>query len=164
MTRIVDPVGSLFEEVLPIIVGTRRRDGTVQLNAAWFEYRDDHFWLNTWRGAHWLDHIEQQRGATLLLLDHADWQRTAQLLTRLVETTSVGAAEHADRLSFRYTGHPYQGQRVGRVLIKLSPFRVVSPLLERPTLQSESPTAIQSLQTVPARARFRIDPGGEANG
>jgi hypothetical protein len=39
-------VQAFLDEPLPIIVGTTRRDGCVQLNPAWYEHRDGHFWPN----------------------------------------------------------------------------------------------------------------------
>ncbi|HEY8678158.1 MAG TPA: pyridoxamine 5'-phosphate oxidase family protein [Candidatus Dormibacteraeota bacterium] len=31
-------------EVYPAILGTTRKDGSVQINPVWFEYRDGSFW------------------------------------------------------------------------------------------------------------------------
>jgi general stress protein 26 len=93
-------------EVMPAIVGTRRKDTTVQMNPIWFEYRDGYFWLNSWRGSAWMTHVERDRDVTLLLIDPKNMYRFAQVQGRLVEATAEGANEHIDRLSLRYTGNP----------------------------------------------------------
>jgi pyridoxamine 5'-phosphate oxidase-like protein len=116
---------SFFEEVMPVTVGTVRRNGSVRMNAAWFEYRDRFFWLNSWRGSKWLDAIERNRTATLFLIDPANMFRTAEVTTALVETTTEGATEHIERLSQRYTGGPYRSrQEQQRVIIQLDPLTV----------------------------------------
>ena len=128
-----DPISEVtarfFEQVMPVVVGTRRRNGSVHLVTAWFEYRGDQFWLNSWRGSDWLKHIERDREATLLFVDPADISRVAEAETRLIETTEIGADDHIHRLAHRYTGAPYSwlsGQT--RVTILLEPVRVRSNL------------------------------------
>jgi hypothetical protein len=118
-----------FAEVMPAVVGTRRRNGSVHLVTAWFEFRDGEFWLNSWRGARWLEQVERDGVATLLLVDPADMNRVAEVEAHLIETTEAGADDHIHRLSYRYTGGPYgdlTGQR--RVTIRLEPVRVRSSL------------------------------------
>ena len=125
---------AFVQEVFPAIVGTKRRDGTVQMNPIWFEYRDGYFWLNSCQGSHWMAHIERDRDVTLLLLDPRDRYRWAQVQGRLVTATTEGADEHINQLSLRYTGNPvYQYRRPGmrRVTLKIEPLRITGPLAER---------------------------------
>ncbi len=117
--------------VMPVVVGVRRSGGAVKLNPAWYEYRDDHFWLNSWRGAHWLAHVERERAAALLFLDPTDMYRVVHVDARLVGTATEGAVEHLDALSYRYRGEPYRSRsRVPRqrVIVQLAPQRVRSSL------------------------------------
>lgn len=123
--EISEHVAAFFGEVLPVVVGTRRRSGAVRLNAAWFEYREDYFWLNSWRGAKWLESVERERAATLFLIDPGNMFRTAEVTTRLVQTTTEGAAEHIDRLSHRYQGGSYRSPtEQQRVIIQLDPVKL----------------------------------------
>jgi hypothetical protein len=126
MLELSDNMRKFVGEVFPVIVGTRRRNGTVQMNPAWFEFADGYFWLNSWRGARWLAHLERDGEVTLALIDPKNMFRFAQVQGRLVETTTEGANEHIDRLSHRYTGRPYQLLRPGiqRVKIQVEPYRV----------------------------------------
>lgn len=57
--RVSERLRKFAAEVFPAIVGTKRRDGSVQMNPVWFEYRDGHFWLNSSKGRHWPAHLER---------------------------------------------------------------------------------------------------------
>src|SRR6478672_2305741 len=94
-------------EVMLAVVGTRLRDNTVQMNPAWYEYRDGYFWLNSWRGSDWMRHIERDGDVTLYMQDPQNVGRWAQVQGTLVETSAEHGPAHADRLALRYTGRPY---------------------------------------------------------
>src|SRR3954469_22876513 len=130
MVELSEKMRQFVAEVFPAIVGTRRQDGTVQMNPAWFEYRDGYFWLNSWRGSDWLRHIERDGDVTLALLDPHNNGRFAQVQGRLVVATKEGGAEHIDHLSMRYTGQPYQRRVPGqqRVKIQIEPVRITGQI------------------------------------
>src|SRR4051794_41180088 len=117
-------------EVMPAIVGTRRRDGTVQMNPIWYEYRDGYFWLNSWRGSDWMRHIERDGDVTLLVQDPQDIGRWAQVQGKLVETSAEHGPAHIDALSMRYTGQPYDYRRNPRprVRIQIEPLRITGSI------------------------------------
>jgi PPOX class probable F420-dependent enzyme len=117
-------------EVMPAVVGTRRSDGTVQLNPIWYEYRDGYFWLNSWRTSDWMRHIERDGDVTLLLQDPHDVGRWAQVQGRLVETSDEHGAAHVDALARRYTGQPYNYRYNPRprVRIQIAPLRVTGSM------------------------------------
>src|ERR1700712_4937006 len=91
-------------EVMLAVVGTRRQDGSVQMNPAWYEYHDGYFWLNSWRGSDWLRHIDGDGDVTLLFMDPREAYRWAQVVGKLVETSDETGAAHIEQLSLRYTG------------------------------------------------------------
>ncbi len=117
-------------EVMPAVVGTRRKDGTVQMNPIWYEFRDGYFWLNSWRTSDWMRHVERDGDVTLHLLDPHDVGRWAQVQGKLVETSDEHGAEHIDALSMRYTGKPYDYSYNPRprVRIQIEPVRISGPL------------------------------------
>jgi PPOX class probable F420-dependent enzyme len=117
-------------EVMPAVVGTRRQDGTVQMNPIWYEYRDGYFWLNSWRTSDWMRHVERDRDVTLHLMDPQDVGRWAQVQGKLVETSGEKGAEHIDALSMRYTGRPYDYRYNPRprVRIKIEPVRITGSI------------------------------------
>ena len=106
-------------DVMPAVVGTRRADGTVQLNPIWYEYRAGYFWLNSWRGSDWMRHLERDGDVTLLLLDPQNVGRWAQVQGKLVETAAEQGAAHIDALSIRYTGQPYDYRYNPRPRVRL---------------------------------------------
>jgi len=115
---------AFLDEPLPITVGTTRRDGSVQMNPLWYEYRDGQFWLNGGPERGWVKHLRRDPRITLLLLDPKNMFRWAQVQGRLVDTTTEGADEHIDHLARRYTGGPYPAPRVDRLIVRITPERV----------------------------------------
>jgi PPOX class probable F420-dependent enzyme len=115
----------LVAKPLLTVVGTKRPDGTLQLNPVWFEYRDGYFWLNSARGRAWPRNLERDSHVTLLILDKQDDHYWAQVQGRVVEATREGAVEHINRLAQRYTGKKYQ-LRPGmeRIMFKVEPLRL----------------------------------------
>src|SRR5437667_59303 len=95
---------AFVDEPLPITVGTTRRDGSVQMNPVWYEYRDGQIWLNGGPKRGWVQHMRRDPRVTLLLMDPAKMFRWAQIQGRLAETSAEGADEHIEHLSHRYTG------------------------------------------------------------
>src|SRR5438552_2663833 len=71
---------------LPILVvlGTKRDDGSVQLNPVWFELKDGFFWLNSNTGRLWPKNLQRDRELTMLLVDPKTPDRYAQIKGRLV--------------------------------------------------------------------------------
>src|SRR4029453_7052146 len=104
--QISDATAKFLGQVMPVIVGTRRRNGAVNLNPAWYELRDGYLRLNSRRGAHSLDHLERDRQATLFFIDPQGMFRGVHAVARAVETPPDAAGEHIDRLFRRYRGQP----------------------------------------------------------
>lgn len=119
---------AFLEEKIPVTVGTTRKDGSVKLTTAWYEYRDGEFWLNSWRGSDWLSHIERDGKAELLFLDPTNMWRRVIVRATLIETDEPGGESSIDRLSNRYLGTDYQDRSRQRVLIRLQPVDVRSTI------------------------------------
>jgi len=130
MEQLSDNMKKCVQEVFPVIVGTKRRNGTVHMNPAWFGYWDGYFWLNSFLGSKWLQNVEREGEVTLGLIDPNNMFRFAEVHGRLVEATTEGGAEHIDRLAVRYTGQTYQRHMPGvqRVKIQIEPVRITSTL------------------------------------
>ena len=130
MIELSDNMLQFVNEVFPAIVGTRRRDGTVQMNPIWFEYKEGYFWLNGWRGADWLRHVERDGDVTLALIDPNNMYRFAQVQGRLVEVTQEGGEEHIDHLSLRYNGKLYEwhSPERPRLKVQVEPVRITGSI------------------------------------
>ena len=121
----------LAAQDIACVLGTVRKDGSVQLNPVWFEYADGAFWLNggesKGKRRDWLAHVERDphRRITLYFQDPHDIWRWAQVLGSVTEVTEAGAWEQIDRLSRKYLGRDYD-RRPGelRYKIKVEPLRV----------------------------------------
>jgi PPOX class probable F420-dependent enzyme len=115
---------AFLDEPLPVTVGTTRRDGSVQMNPAWFEYRDGQIWLNGGPRRGWFKHMERDPRVTLLVVDPKNQFRWAQIQGHLADSTLEGGDDHIERLSQRYTGGAYRGPKVDRLIIRVDPERV----------------------------------------
>lgn len=112
-------------EVLPATVGTKRSDGSVQLNPVWFELVGDTFVINGGTGRAWLRHAKLDGGRlTLLLIDPKNMWRWAQIQGRIARAATEGADAHIDRMSMRYLGTPYKNPKADRIIIEIEPERV----------------------------------------
>src|SRR5438270_13591479 len=85
---------ALLDEPLPVIVGTTRRDGSVQMNPVWYEYRDGQIWLNGGPARGWFQHMRRDPRVTLFVLDPKNMFRWAQIQGRLAGSTTEAADEH----------------------------------------------------------------------
>ncbi len=115
---------AFFDEPHPIALGTRRSNGTVQINPVWFEYADGSIWINGTPDRGWLHHLRRDPEVTLLLLDPANMFRWAQVQGRVTDISTQGAADHINRLSRRYTGGEYPDRTDNRIKVKIEPTRV----------------------------------------
>jgi hypothetical protein len=122
--RIGPRLAAFLGEVMPAIIGTKRRDGSVQMNAVWFEYDDGKILLNGGENRAWLKHARKDEGRiTIFFIDPMNMWRHAQVQGRIVRTTTEGAAEHINHLSHRYLGREY-ARPTDRLLIEIVPERV----------------------------------------
>ena len=115
---------AFLSEPIPVIVGTTRRDGTVQINPVWFEYRDGQIWINGGPQRDYYKHMQRDPRVTLYVQDPKNMFRHVQILGQLAETTFEGADAHIDHLSQRYLGTAYRNPKVERMIIKIEPERV----------------------------------------
>ena len=117
-------LAAFAQEVMPIVVGTKRTDGTVQLNPVWFECAEGVIWLNGADTRDWLRHARRDETVTLLLIDPKNMWRYAQLIGRFAEVVPDEGGVHIDRLGHRYRGAAYSGPKTGRVKIRFEPHRI----------------------------------------
>lgn len=119
-------LAAFLATVIPVVVGTVRKDGTPQLNPAWYEYRDGLIWLNPAESRAWGRRCKPGARITLLFVDPTDMFHWAQVQGTVVERTSKGAEEHIDRLAQRYLGTDYRQHDPNdpRTVVTVRPTRV----------------------------------------
>lgn len=114
-----------LKKPITVLVGTKRKDGSVHINPAWFEFEDGYFYLNSAKERFWPRHIERDQQATLAFYDPESFFTNLEVVAKLVEIKKEGAAEHINKLSHRYTGKDYS-LPIGkdRIILKLEPIKV----------------------------------------
>jgi PPOX class probable F420-dependent enzyme len=105
-------------------VGTTRKDGSVQMVPVWYESSDGQLILNGGPDRAWFRHMKRDPRVTLLVLDPKNMFRWAQIHGRLAGSTLDGADDHIEHLSQRYTGGPYRGPKVSRLIVRIDIERV----------------------------------------
>jgi PPOX class probable F420-dependent enzyme len=110
-------------------------DGQPQTTVVWVDYDGTYVLVNTMRGFRKERNMRANPKVTLLAFDPTEPLRSLEVRGTVVEMTEVGALEHLDRLSERYTGaSPYFGacvpaalkEREVPVICKILPTRVVT--------------------------------------
>ena len=111
---------------LPAIIGTRGRNGSVQMNPAWFEFQGGYFWLNSHTRRAWPRNLLRDKVVSILVIDKADDQYWVRVDGRLVESSTEQALDHINRLSMRYSGEPFRPLEPGeqRIMFKIEPVHV----------------------------------------
>ena len=115
---------AFLDEPIPMIVGTTRQDGTVEMTPVWYEYRDAQIWLNGGPNRDWVKHLRRDERVSLLVLDPKQMLRWVEILGRVVDMTLEGGDEHIERLSQRYLGGPYRNPKIDRMIVRIDPYRL----------------------------------------
>ena len=100
-----------FEQVLPAIVTTLNDRGNPEMTPVWYEYRDGHILLNGDKTRIWLDRMERTGRATFMVMDPTNFWRWVQVYGKVVDVADDPGGEHINRLSHRYRGTDYPGNR-----------------------------------------------------
>lgn len=118
---------------LPILVvlGTKRDDGSVQLNPVWFDLKDGFIWVNSNTRRTWPKNLQRDPDVTMLLVDPKAPDRYAQIRGRLVSIIPDPKHEFIDRLAERYTGKKFRELEPGehRVTFKIRPVKVTGAMI-----------------------------------
>src|ERR1700693_6597248 len=64
---------------IPVVVATKRVDGSVQLNPVWFELKDGFIWLNSNTNRSWPKNLQRDPELTMLLVAPKVPDRSAQI-------------------------------------------------------------------------------------
>jgi len=121
-----EPALALVAQPVVGIIGTKRTDGGLQMNPAWFEYRDGYLWLNSHTKRSWPQNVIRDKTVSVLVVDPEDSFRWIRIDGRLVDATRDGAEQHIDRLAKRYTGRSFRPLEPDeqRITLRIEPVRV----------------------------------------
>lgn len=109
-----------FDQVLPAIVTTLNDRGAPEMTPVWYEYAGDGLiLLNGDKTRIWLDRMEKAGRATFFVMDPTNFWRWAQVYGTVLDVTDDPGGEHINRLSHRYRGTDYPGNRSTRRTLRL---------------------------------------------
>jgi PPOX class probable F420-dependent enzyme len=118
----------LFEKRAFCSIATLLPDGSPHVTPVWVDYDGEHVIINTPIGTRKDRNMLADPRVALSIYDPDNPYRYLLVRGRVVETTTEGAAEHIDKLAFRYRGQQrYQGpNRDNRRLHLIEPHRVIA--------------------------------------
>jgi len=99
-----------------------------QVTPVWFDYDGTYIRINTGKGRRKEKNMEERPQVGLDVVDPDNPFHWISIRGRVSEITEIGAIEHINKLSRKYTGHEYEGFQPGevRVMCKIVPDRVIA--------------------------------------
>ena len=85
-------------------LATLMKDGSPQVTPVWFDTDGEYIFVNSAAGRIKDRNMRQRRQVALAIQDPKNPGRYIQIRGEVVEATTEGADEHADRLAGKYTG------------------------------------------------------------
>ncbi len=107
----------LFEKGAFGHLATLMPNGTPQVTPVWVLLEDGYIVVNSAKGEQKDRNIRTRRRVALCISDPDNPYRYLAIRGPVVEIAEQGADEVIDRLSTKYTGHPYQPRRPGEVRV-----------------------------------------------
>ena len=89
-------------------IATILSNGEIQNHLMWVDYKDDSLLINTEKGRQKTLNIRENNSITLIVFEPSEMYSSWEVRGRVVEIIEDHTAnEHIDKLSNRYTKHPY---------------------------------------------------------
>jgi len=89
-------------------IATILSNGEIQNHLMWVDYKDDFLLINTEKGRQKTLNIRENNSITLVVFEPSEMYSSWEVRGRVVEIIEDHTAnEHIDKLSNRYTKHPY---------------------------------------------------------
>jgi PPOX class probable F420-dependent enzyme len=126
-----DDLAALLRQPSLCYIATLMPDGSPQLTQTWVDTDGDHVLINTVEGFQKTNNVKRDQRVALAISDPAQTFRYYGVRGRVVDTTTVGGAEHIEALSQRYLGGPYPwfgGRDQVRVILTICADRIIPPL------------------------------------
>ena len=126
MTLTAD-VLALLRQPSPCYLATSMDDGSPQVTQTWVDTDGEHVLINSVQGHVKLRNIGRDPRVAVAISDPDEPSRYFQVRGRVLETTTVGAVDHIEKLAQRYLGTPYPwygGRDQVRVIIVIAPEKI----------------------------------------
>jgi PPOX class probable F420-dependent enzyme len=113
----------------PCFLTTLMPDGSPQTTETWVDTDGEHVVINTVQTHLKLRNVERDPRVSVVVCDATNPSRYFAVRGHVTNITTNGGAEHIERLSNRYTGHPYAwygGRDQVRVILTVTADRIHS--------------------------------------
>ncbi len=108
-------------------LATLMKDGSPQVTPVWFNWNGEYILINSAKGRVKDRNMRNDPHVALAIVDPRDMGRYLQIRGIVVEVTSEGGLEHANQLSMKYEGHPWDGSPDQvRVIYRIKPEHIVA--------------------------------------
>ncbi|MEE8518797.1 MAG: PPOX class F420-dependent oxidoreductase [Dehalococcoidia bacterium] len=128
---ISDKAQAFLKEVVFAHIATLMKDGSPHVTPVWADTDGEHIVINTSEPRQKARNMARDSRVALSIMGMENSQRVMQVRGIVKEITKVGANDHIDSLSLRYTGNPkYQRHQEGvdRVIVRIEPTRIIERL------------------------------------
>ena len=102
---------SFFDEKLAAIITTVTDNGTPEMTPLWYEFDGTNIRINGDKTRIWMARMEKTGRATFFVMDPVNLWRWAQVYGKVIEAKDDPGGEHINKLSHRYRGAEYGGNR-----------------------------------------------------
>lgn len=126
MTALTDPeVQALLSAPNHAVLSSHNGDGSILSTVVWVGYRDGTLFVNSALGRRWPSNLEQDRHATLVVLDPENPYKFVEVRGTVTSSTENGTAD-INWLAQKYIGRDYPWLQPGeqRVTFAFEPSRV----------------------------------------
>jgi PPOX class probable F420-dependent enzyme len=126
VAKLTDSQSRMFTEPYYGIASTVRPDGSPQSTVVWVDYDGENVVFNTAEGRAKPRYIRQNPNVSVTVLDPADPFRWIAV-SGPAELSEEGAAEHIDKLSYKYRGRSFRlGPNEKRLIVRVAPEKVTA--------------------------------------
>ena len=128
MAKIPAEFLDLFEKKAFGHLATIMKDGSPQVTPLWVDYDGKYVLINSARGRVKDKNMRRDARVAIEVQDPQNSYRYILIRGVVVEDTELGAVEHIEKLSMKYTGQPFSGHQPGiaRVIYKIAPRKVTT--------------------------------------
>jgi PPOX class probable F420-dependent enzyme len=122
--KLTDDVLALLRRPSLCFLATTMADGSPQLTQTWVDTDGEHVLINSVRSHVKTRNIERDPRVAVAISHPDDPSHYFQVRGRVIEVTTIGAADHIEKLSQKYHGKPYPwygGRDQVRVIFVIKP-------------------------------------------
>lgn len=120
-------VKTFLKEPNYMVLGTLRKDGSIQMTLVWFDYDGKNFSFSTTTDRVKHKNLSNDPRATFVICDRENPYRYVQVQGKVIQSTKVKGHDYIDMLAKKYMGrdtYPYDPHRMeDRITYTISPTR-----------------------------------------